>query len=176
MPEYRSNNRFAELLEPFTRLFTGLEGPASELLAFFKVLEQDKELAHRRKIYRTIAKFVKEKLEGELDSFTACLSATYFLCGETDQDILIETVPSKQTEKIILTAKKNIIAIKVHYTEVDDPTFVTQKIEIFALGNSENIASVKRIEEYIRRDSIPPEIKGSIPIEAAKSVSFQIYP
>ncbi|WP_414544383.1 hypothetical protein [Nostoc sp. CCY0012] len=105
------------------------------------------------------------------------MSAVYFLCGETDQKLLLEDTPSIKTQKLISIIKEQLIAVKVHYQKDKETKLCSQKTEIFALLIGKDKPTLKKIEESeIYLDDLPQEIANIFIEEQQASVSFQIYP
>jgi len=195
MPEQRGLSRLVELLtqtiqevrkmasqnKPVNQLFSSLEGPASELVAFFDELEKAADIEHRNLIYTDIAKFVQGRMDDGSSRFIDYLSAVKFLCGETETSETERSPSGKQTlspeaEDIALIARKNILTIKIHYIKTDTENFVKQKTEIFSIGNSENKATINRIEKDLPWESLPLALRNTFMAENKEIVSFQIYP
>lgn len=134
-------------------------------------------MQHKLNIYSHIAKFIQEKLASDNYDFNAYLSATLFLCNEIDRNIYIENKPSNQTQNIIAAAKKQLIAIKIHYSYDRDTNFCNQKTEIFSLLLGKDKPTVTKIEELdIDLSDMPEEIYSLVIKDKQDNVSFQIYP
>ena len=162
-----SNNQF----------FANIQKQIFEILSLFINLEEDSELEHKLKVYTYIAKFIHEKIDKKKNLFNTCLSAVYFLCGETDSSLVIENEPSNETKKIIAITKEQLMAVKTHYFREKETNFCNQKTEIFAFLAGNSKPTLKKVEESdIYLEDLPQEIQNIFFHEDKDSISFQIYP
>ena len=163
--ELRHNTISIEMV--FTRLRELFE-KTSELL------ELDTELENKRRIYEHIANFLNKKFGNDI---APCREATYLLCQEEDPRLLSKNFPSKEAERIALTAKEHILAIKVHYTWRQELEICDCKTEIFSHKPSDEKPIITRIEEELSWDVLPPDIRATfIRNENQGSIGFELYP
>lgn len=157
-------------------LLTAIKKQILELFSFFINFEDDLDSQHKSKVYTYIAKFIQDKIDKSNNDFSTCLSAVYFLCGETEPQIIIENEPSMKTQELISIIKEQLIAVKVHYYRDIQTNLCSQKTEIFALLSSSNKPILKKIEESgIDLDDLPKEIRDVFFEEKKESISFQLY-
>ncbi len=161
---------------PFSQLAETFKSQLEKILNLFSDLEQDQELEQKRKVYSNIARFIQEKVDNFQNDLNTCLSAVYFLCKESDPQLLIESTPSTQTQRIIDVARKEIIAIKAQYEQVRESNACKIKTEIFSIKPNENNPKITTIEEAISWDSLPLEVRESFIRDGKDKVCFQIYP
>ncbi|MBH8577067.1 hypothetical protein I8752_29615 [Nostocaceae cyanobacterium CENA369] len=158
------------------QLLASVKKQILEILSFFINFEDDFDLQHKSKVYTYIAKFIQDKIDNKNNNFNTCLSAVYFLCGETDSKLITEIEPSIETQELISLIKEQLIAVKVHYYRDIQTNSYNQKTEIFALLADSNKPTLKRIEESgISLDDLPKEIRDIFIEEKEESISFQIY-
>lgn len=163
--------------QPTDKLIGKVKKQIFELLSFFMNFEDNHELQHKFNVYSYIAKFMQEKLAHDNIDFNTCLSAAYFLCNETDPELVIEKNPSSKTQKLISLAQEQLIAVKVHYFKDKERETYNQKTEIFSLLTGNSKPTVKKIEELdVNFDDLPAEIRHIFIKENDNLVSFQVYP
>jgi hypothetical protein len=159
-----------------SHLLASIKKQIFELLSFFINFEDDLDSQHKSKVYTYVAKFIQDKIDKNSSNFNTCLSAVYFLCGETDSELITEIEPSIETQQLISLVKEQLIAVKVHYYRDIQTNSCNQKTEIFAFLAGTNKPILKKIEESgFDLDDLPKEIRDIFIEEKKESISFQIY-
>ncbi len=161
---------------PLDQLIDNFKLFLNKIDSLLSELEQGNELQQKQQIYSHIARFLQNKTAGISNDRKHYLSAVYFLCHESEPQILIEPKPSIKTERILKIAKEKILFIKVHYEQVDEDSRYIRKIEIFSADSNEDKPKVTRIEEEITWDCLLPEVRVSFLRDGKSKQSFQIYP
>ena len=161
---------------PLDKLIDNFKLFLDKIGSFLSELEQGNELEQKQQIYSHIARFLQNKTAGSSNDWKNYLSAVYFLCHESEPQILIEQKPSIKTERILKIAKEKILLIKVHYQQLDEENRYIRKIEIFSADSSEDKPKITRIEEEIAWDNLLSEVRESFLQDGKSKVSFQIYP
>lgn len=139
-------------------------------------IEPDNDNPNKREVYKSIAKFLQENLH---QPERVCLGITHKLCREFDERLLKEGVEINQ--KLLETAKALILTIKVHYEpkvnyEPELPTVQTynRQTEIYYIKGNKPI--VTRIEQELKRDSLPEDVRSEWLREGEKKLTFKLYP
>lgn len=193
MPNINSQQRIENILRLFEEIDTEIKSMLKqnpnnssllasikkqifELLSLFINFEDDLDSQHKSKVYTYIAKFIQDKIDKNHSDFNTCLSAVYFLCGDTDSELITEMESSIETQELISLIKKQLIAVKVHYYRDIQTNLCNQKTEIFALLAGTNKLILKKIEESgIDLDDLPKDIRDIFIEENKESISFQVY-
>ena len=139
-------------------------------------IEPDNDIPNKREVYQSIAKFIQENLHQPLP---VCLRITHNLCREFDERLLKEG--GEINQKLLEASKALILTIKVHYEpkvnyEPELPTVQTYNRQTVIYYIKENKPIVTRIEQELKRDSLPEDVRSEWLRKGEKKISFQLYP
>ncbi|MBD2208191.1 hypothetical protein H6G33_25475 [Calothrix sp. FACHB-1219] len=135
----------------------------------FAESETDIDLQEKRKIYLTIAKFLRDKFQKPLP---VSLGATHILCNEPDPRLLLDGVLDGETQQLVESAKEVILTIKVLYEPLQNRSY-NRQIEILWLKNDN--PKVFKVEEELSWDYLPTDISEKDLHYGAKALTFKLY-
>jgi len=117
-----------------------------------------------RHIYQNIANVLKQKFQ---ENDATCLNAVHILFNETD----------KKAIQLAESAKRNLLAVKVHYEKAEKSRDYKRTTEVFFKNPKDNKITVSRIEdEKVSWDILPSDVRELSLKEGKNKVSYQIYP
>ncbi len=117
-----------------------------------------------RQIYQNIANVLKQKFQ---EDNTTCLNAVHILFNETDKKAVL----------LAESAKKILLAVKVHYEKAEKSRNYKRTTEVFFKNPKDNKITVSRIEDdNVSWDVLPSDVRESSLKEGKNKVSYQMYP